>query len=237
MPWASIASVFLLALLGGLHCAAMCGGVVSAFALDRTLPVGGWRRAAAMSSYHLGRISSYVLLGAVAGAASGALLPWREFVFLQRSLYGLAGLVMLWLAWRLWRGQQAWPLLERLLSRLVSPLRSRLGLLARSARWWARLAVGVVWGLVPCGMVYGALALALLAGSPLWGGLLMLVFGLGTVPNLLFADWLFARAQQFGGESWRRAGALIIAAFGLWTWHRLIWESERIAVSLFCAVP
>jgi len=237
MPWTSLLSAFLLALLGGLHCAAMCGGVVSAFAFDRSLPGAGWSRLAAISSYHLGRMLSYCALGVLAGAASGTLLPWREIRAVQLSLYGVAAAVMLWLAWRLWNGRQAWPSLERWAGRVLSPLRRRLWPGLHSGHGLARIGAGMMWGMVPCGMVYGALALALLSGSALWGGLLMLVFWAGTVPNLVLADWLFARAARSRGQIWRRGGALLIAGFGAWALYAVFFDRERIAASLFCALP
>lgn len=237
MPWTSLVSVFLLAALGGLHCAAMCGGVISAFSLDRFLPGAGWGRVSSIANYHLGRIFSYCVLGAIAGAASGALLPWRELRLVQLSVYGLAGQVMIWLAWRLWGGRQAWPSIERRAAGLLAPLRRLIGTRVRSGSSWARLAMGAAWGLVPCGMVYGALSLALLSGSAVWGAILMLVFGLGTLPNLLLADWFLRRARRAPTEFWRRAAAVLIAGFGAWAIYVVLWDRERISPSFFCALP
>lgn len=237
MPWATYLSVFLLALLGGLHCAAMCGGVISAIALNKTIPASGPRRMFILGAYHLGRVFSYGVLGLAAGAASGAALPWRELRALQLGLYALAGGLLLWLGWRLWQGESALPRVERFAALVLAPVRRAFAPLLARSQWWARFALGAIWGLTPCGMVYGALTLALLAGGALAGGLMMLAFGLGTVPNLLLADRLVANAGGGANLRLRRGGALLVMAFGLWALYRVAWMPEGIGGAPFCALP
>lgn len=195
----TVFSAFLVGLLGGVHCAAMCGGIVSAISW-RSVP--GTARpvsTAARSLYHLaystGRIGSYTLAGFVAGwLGSGALL-FEQFLPVRTVLYVLASLMLLaqglYLA-GIWRGVTY---LERAGGRIwrhVQPLTRRL-VPIDSAR--KALALGVLWGWLPCGMVYSVLATALASGHPVGGALTMLAFGLGTLPNLLAMGFAAERVR------------------------------------------
>lgn len=237
MPWASYMSVFLLALLGGLHCAAMCGGVVSALTLRKTATGRGPGPGLSLLVYHLGRIASYVLLGLLAGALGAGALPWQQWRSVQLALYGFAGVVLVYLGWRLWQQQIAWPRLERLMGKLLGPLRRQFGRLHARPGHAPRFLLGLIWGCTPCGMVYGALGLSLLAGSGLAGAALMLVFGLGTLPNLLLADRLLVWARHAVGRQWQKAGAALVVAFGVWALGRVLWFPETIVANPFCALP
>lgn len=198
--------LFLVGLLGGGHCVGMCGGIVGALAL------GGRVRWQLHLAYNVGRILSYTLAGALAGAlgAAGLLLgqPMRLFLHLLASLLLLAmGFYLLgmtrglaWLeAWggRLWRRLQ--PQTRRFL-----PVRG-----VRQA-----LPLGILWGWLPCGLVYSALATAMTAGGAAAGALCLLAFGLGTLPNLLLAGLLLARFRGWLEKPWlRRLAAMVIIAF------------------------
>jgi len=88
------------------------------------------------------------------------------------------------------------------------------------------LPLGMLWGWLPCGLVYSALTTALASGSALEGGLAMLAFGLGTLPNLLLAGLFFARLQRFTRQRAVRvaAGLLVMACglYGLWAMRHLL---------------
>lgn len=215
----------------------MCGGIVSALTHDRTSRQGGRPRFLASVAYHGGRITTYVLLGALVGALSAGILPWRQWRTVQLVLYGAAGLVLVYLGWRLWRQQVAWPALERRIAIWLAPLRRQLGSLDARPGIAPRFLVGLIWGCTPCGMVYGALGLAMLAGSAIAGAAMLLVFGLGTLPNLLLAGRLLSWAKGRASGVWRRAGAVLIAGFGLWALLRVFWFPETIGGAPFCALP
>ena len=77
--------------------------------------------------------------------------------------------------------------------------------------------LGLLWGWLPCGLVYSALATALSAGSPGRGALLMLAFGLGTLPNLLLAGILLARLNEFVRRPMvRNLSGLLVLGFGIY---------------------
>ncbi|MFT5685901.1 MAG: sulfite exporter TauE/SafE [Myxococcota bacterium] len=152
-------------LAGAPHCTAMCGG----FAIAASARRGEG------AAWHAGRLTTYMILGALAGAAGGriagpgvigrAVIAGLLVVFCGH----LAGLIHL-------------PSL--LPARLVA-LASRL--LARPGRL-PRLGFGLLTGLLPCGLVYAAIGLALVSGSALQGAGVMLAFGLTTVPTLAVAS-------------------------------------------------
>jgi sulfite exporter TauE/SafE len=209
----SLLTALLAGLLGGVHCVGMCGGIVAAFSFraDGTQPPFRLHLA-----YNLGRISSYAMFGALAGAL-GASLKLATFLPAQTVLYVLAQLVMILLGLYL-AGFNRWVLVfERAggaLWRVVQPLFRRL-LPVRSLP--QALLAGMAWGWLPCGLVYSVLVSALAAGSAPSGAALMLAFGLGTLPNLLGMGLFARRLQPFMQRLWvRRAAGLTVAGFGVW---------------------
>lgn len=203
-------SLFLVGLLGGVHCVGMCGGIVGALAL------GGPSRWSLHLAYNGGRICSYALAGALAGAVGAAGLTLAGQWPVRLALYGFANLMLLALG--LYLAGATWLLtpLERLGGRLwrrLQPLTRRF-LPARTIR--QAFPLGLVWGWLPCGLVYSALVTALGTGSAGQGALAMLAFGLGTLPNLLLAGLMLARLQKWTRHPWVRIVAgMTVAAFGI----------------------
>ena len=223
MTGVTLLSVFLVGLFGGVHCASMCGGLVSVMAGSAgrrgaviAVRAEGLRRPAGLLIGHnLGRLTSYTLAGALAGSLSSSatlvsrVLPLQQLAFVATNLLLIAIGLHLTGALRL----VALEPVGAALWRRLQPLASRL-LLARTP--WQAWQAGLVWGWVPCGMVYGVLIAALVSGSPLQGALLMLAFGAGTLPNLLLIG-----AGAAAGQRWlarptpRRIAGLLVAGFGL----------------------
>ena len=222
-------------LLGGAHCAAMCGGIVSL----TCSPAAGmqqrrWRFAL---SYNAGRICSYVLAGALAGALGQAGMALRGGALAQHLLMFLMGVTLIVVALNvagvapvtrgieaaggfLWRRLQ--PLSRRFLP--VTSLRQALGL-------------GLLWGWLPCGMVYAVLLTALASGSATEGALILAAFGLGTLPNLLLIGAAVNRLR--GWMQWpalRYAAGAVIAAVGVWGMLHVLQPAARDGDSLLCRV-
>jgi sulfite exporter TauE/SafE len=215
---AQLAAAFALSLLGGMHCAAMCGGFVGALQTRRPPQLGALPFAGA---YHGGRVLAYVAAGGLAGLIGGGLFAARVLP-LQIGLLVLASAVLAgvglsllgasgWTRWleraggRFWRLVQPW-------ARRVLPPRS-LG---------AAALAGFVWGWIPCGMVYAALPVALISGSAVHGTLVMLAFGIGTLPNMLALELgtraiapLPARQGAPAHGAWRRLREGLRPAVGL----------------------
>ena len=198
---ARVVSAFLLALLGGLHCAGMCGGFVAALhagAPARTTALRPTARATLPRfalAYHAGRIASYSTAGAVIGLLGAGLFASRVLP-VQVGLLLLAGAVLLGIAFSLLSGPAALRRLEPLGSAvwaLVRPMANR-SFPPRSAG--GALLTGLAWGWIPCGMVYAALPLALSAGSVGRGAAVMFAFGLGTIPNLAALEVAASRVRR-----------------------------------------
>lgn len=220
----SYLTAFLVGLLGGVHCVGMCGGIVGALTLG--LPSEPRQRLAVMLpfqlAYNLGRGLSYVVAGAVMGALGMVLAQLLPVYYAQRLLLLLAGLFMILLGFYLagW-----WLLLNRVeqlggrLWRRLEPYSRRL-IPVRSPR--QALLVGVVWGWIPCGLVYSMLVNAVATGSALKGAGLMLAFALGTLPNLLLMGLLAGAAARLAHSvAARRAAGVLVILFGLYT----LWQA------------
>jgi sulfite exporter TauE/SafE len=207
----SLFALFLVGLLGGTHCVGMCGGIVGA------LSMGGAPRPSLHLAYNLGRISSYTLAGAIVGALGSASLALAGQLPLRVALYVLANLMLIALGFYLMGVTRALAFTERVGQNLwqrIQPLTRRF-LPAQSVA--QAFPLGMVWGWLPCGLVYSALATALAAGSATQGAMLMLAFGLGTLPNLLLAGLLLVRLRHIVQRPWvRMVSGLLVAGFGVW---------------------
>ena len=182
----SLTAAFLVGLLGGTHCIGMCGGIVGALSSGLSLDVQTSRRrlVAAQLAYNTGRISSYTVAGVLLGLFGQQL---GETGVLEGFPVGriVAGVIMILFGIYLagwWHsllyleqaGARLWKYIEPLGRRFV-PVRST----------GQAYLLGLVWGWLPCGMVYAVLALALTSGSAAAGGSIMLAFGLGTLPVMI----------------------------------------------------
>lgn len=213
-------AVFLIGLLGGTHCVGMCGGIVSALSVRAPttvrLPGQPQRDWPLQLAYNGGRITGYTLAGALVGAIGGMSLMLENLLPIQMGLYVLANLMLVGLGLYLTGLTQALGWIESVgqkLWRRIQPLTTRF-LPARSAA--QAYPLGLLWGFLPCGMVYSVLATALVSGSAWRGAGLMLAFGLGTLPNLLLAGMLLQRAREFTRRRAVRVGAgLLVIGFGL----------------------
>jgi len=202
------ASALGLGLAGAGHCLGMCGGIAAA------LNLGGPRSPAVTLAYHAGRISSYTLLGGLLGFAAGSI----DISAWTIGLRYLAGLLLVGMGlyvadW--WRGMA---LLERAGAHLWRPVQ-RLSSRWLPVRHWPQgFALGLCWGLMPCGLIYSSLAWAATAQHAPTSALMMFLFGLGTLPAMLATSF---GAQGLQAFLRRRGMKLLIAglliASGAWT--------------------
>lgn len=210
--WLTLGAAFMAGLLGGAHCAAMCGGIATGFqALSAR---SGWMTAV---ESNLGRVSGYVLAGAVAGGLGQAIIQASRLQWLLVGSRMLVGLVLVVAALRLsgvlgvmaprWAGASAWRLLAPLQRRLL-PIDSRS----------KRIAAGMLWGWLPCGLSTTLLVAAWLQASAWHGALTMAAFGLGTLPVMLPLTWSGARLGRWLHDPIRRnAAAAAVMLAGLAT--------------------
>ncbi|ULJ59339.1 sulfite exporter TauE/SafE family protein [Wielerella bovis] len=210
----TLLSLFLLGFLGGTHCVGMCGGLSSAFALQLPPHI---QRIWLIILLNVGRIGSYVVIGALMGALSqiGSLLEHTRTVQLGLSLAAniLLLLMGLYLA-GIFSLASKIELLGRPIWRRLNPLLNRL-LPIRSVS--ACLGVGILWGWLPCGLVYNASLYALGSGSAMQGALYLLAFGLGTLPNLLAAGIFAVQLKQILQHRMLRLGVgLLVSLWAIW---------------------
>lgn len=217
MPDTGFLALFLVGLLGGTHCVGMCGGIVSAMSMGGQ---AGWGLHLA---YNAGRILSYAVAGAVAGALGAASLGLEGQVPVRMVLYFIANLMLLALGLYLIGLSGALAFTERAgqaLWRRVQPLTRRFLPVRGVAQAFP---LGVLWGWLPCGLVYSALASALTAGSAGRGAAMMLAFGLGTLPNLLLAGLLLARLNGIVKRPVvRTVSGLLVLGFGIYGFFGLM---------------
>ena len=213
-PELEFSAAFLVGMLGSSHCIGMCGGIVSALGVG--VEVGPGSRKPAQLGFHLsynaGRIFSYLLIGLVAGFAGSALVKLGNPFIARVLAAGFMIALGLYLAnW--WRGLA---LLERWGYRVwqyLQPLSKRL-LPVHNYR--QAFFLGMLWGWLPCGLVYAVLVWALTTGNPIDAAILMTGFGLGTLPALLLVGKLSHEfARRFRSSKVRATAGLIIMVFGI----------------------
>ena len=210
-------TLFLLGFFGGTHCVGMCGGLSSAFALQ--LPPH-LNRLGLIVLLNLGRISSYVLIGLIVGLVGQIGISLDDTRWLQNGLYVAANILLLLLGLYLAGLSTAATQIERIgrpIWKRLNPILNRL-LPIKSVP--ACFGVGMLWGWLPCGLVYSASLYALGSGNAVQGGLYMLAFALGTLPNLLamgiFAVQLKTLLQR---RAIRLCAGLLVAG---WAVFRLV---------------
>jgi len=216
----SLISAFLVGLLGGGHCVGMCGGIVGAVSMH--LPQSK-SKVPFLLSYNAGRILSYTFAGAIAGLVGASSFFLEHVLPIQHVLYGISSLMLIALGLYLagiWHGvtylegagKGIWKTLQPFSKRYI-PVQT-----IKQAFF-----LGSLWGWLPCGLVYSVLIAAIATGSAINGGLLMLAFGLGTLPTLLTMGMAAVRLKTVLQNIWvRRASGLLVLGFGLLGLLRLI---------------
>lgn len=213
---ADLAAFLMLGLLGSAaHCVGMCGPLVMLVAHRYGAPAGGRSRLGATLWYSAGRLTTYALLGGVAGGFGAALQAAGAPLGLQRTATIVAGLTLV-----LWGlvSVSSWAPQAQAFSSWWTRLTHRLA--SRAPRHPAT--AGLLLGLLPCGLVYTALVAAIGRGSASQGAAALLAFGLGTAPALLgvsLADLLLVRHRLLVT---RVAQVFVIGWGGWFLWRGLI---------------
>lgn len=206
-------AALMIGFLGGGHCIGMCGGVMGAlsFAIPAEQRGRRWR---VLMSYNIGRILSYAFIGVLAGAI-GFQLSSGHGLSVLRLVAGFLLIAMgLYLAnW--WRGLTYLEKMGGFLWRRIQPLSKSLMPVKNSG---SALLLGMLWGWLPCGLVYTALAYALAQASVIESAGVMLAFGVGTLPAVLASGVFAERVKQLMQlQRFRIVMALCIIGFGFWT--------------------
>ena len=209
----TLSAALLTGLLGGVHCAAMCGGIATGFSAMGGRQ--GWWQAAVPN---LGRVLGYVLAGAIAGGVGGGIVRLARSETLALGLRMAVGLVLVIAALRLLDARGRLGFLSRPGARLwtlLQPLQRRV---AASSLPGKRLWLGLLWGWLPCGLSATMLAAAWLTASATHGALTMAAFGLGTLPLMIPLTWSGARiGRALQRPALRTLAGMLVLLAGLLT--------------------
>ncbi|MEY4468153.1 MAG: hypothetical protein RIR21_1946 [Pseudomonadota bacterium] len=229
----------------------MCGGIVGAFSVAgppaKAFPIAVVTETRSVAfppegslrvlAFNLGRIASYMVAGAVAGLL-GSIPALIHITTLQSIGYWLANVLLIALGltlMNLWHGLARVESLGLWMWRRVQPLISRF---LPVETMWQAAALGSLWGWVPCGMVYSVLMTALLTGSAMNGALVMLAFGLGTLPLLFSMGLLGTRLQaNLQKPSVRIIAGLVVLSFGVLGMFRLSTGLSHGWLDAVCITP
>ena len=214
----TLIAAFVAGLAGSAHCFAMCGGFAGALGvrahqharspLDRSLRA---------LTYQLGRVGGYAGLGAI-GGTFGHSAHWAlNFTRFEPALRIVAGVLMLLIAARVLTRRNAFASLERAAAKLwvrLQPLAKRASLGTGSL---SSILMGLLWGLLPCGLVYSMLLVTLTTESPMDGATVMIAFGLGTLPAMAASSITLSGSWQRSRPQWlRKATGVLLLTFGVW---------------------
>ncbi|MDM8546714.1 sulfite exporter TauE/SafE family protein [Candidatus Venteria ishoeyi] len=233
-------AAFLTGLLGSVHCIGMCGGIVGALTLQ--LPKVNHQQTLFqllpwLLNYNAGRLFSYAVAGALAGWFGGqfrAVLP-QPHILGMIFAGGFMMLLGLYLAgW--WPGLVHLERFGGLLWKRLEPV-GRIFLPVRHPM--QALGLGLIWGWLPCGLVYTALVMAIVSSDPLRGALLMLAFGIGTLPMLLSLGTAASSLREITrNPTVRKTVGLIILLLGAYTlFGPLYYQQTGLQVPGLCVAP
>lgn len=204
---------FITGLLGGVHCFGMCGGIVGALTLSTPKQQKQSSHLIILLGYNIGRITGYVVAGAIIAFLGSSLIDLTGIQSAKQILAIIASLFMIALGLYfagLWNGITKLEQVGNVLWKHIQPMTKRF---IPVRNFQQALPLGFLWGWIPCGLVYTALIWTLSAGSALEGALIMLAFGMGTLPNLLAMGVVATKLAKWVQHPGIRftAGMLVVA--------------------------
>lgn len=217
-----VVSAFVIGLLGGVHCIGMCSGIAGVLSMGLDKKASKARHLMLQLNYNFGRISSYAIAGFIFGWLGEVAVRSSGSHALHQYLQTFSGVFMILLGFYLsgW-----WKILVRveqvggLLWKRIEPF-ARTLIPIRSVP--QAFLVGMVWGWLPCGLVYSVLTTSLGSGSGYNGAVIMFAFGMGTLPNLIAFGLLAGEIRKFLRRPFvRYAAGLIVMGFGAY----FIWQA------------
>lgn len=211
----SLITALLLGLFGASHCLVMCGGIAAAVGSSTPHASVGNRMTNALA-FNIGRISSYALAGFLVGVLG--LWLQQQHQILMIGLRSIAGIMLIlmglyiarWASW-LTRVEQ----IGQIFWRYIQP---QAGKLMQSQRLPQKFALGMLWGWLPCGLIYSTLSWVAANGDPAMGALAMFTFGLGTFPALFASSMAAASLTRvIQHKLVKHAAGLLLIGYGCWT--------------------
>ena len=199
----------LLGLASSLHCVGMCGAIASSLMFAFSSGAGTAERARALMAAQAGRVLVYVAAGAAVGALGSTVYGAFNHASANLFMRWAAAVALGWIGLSVTGFAPSLAAFDRLAAPITNSL--RFSPTPRLAGEAGAFASGLMWGFLPCGMVYGALFYAMLSGSPVHGGAVMAGFGLGTLPSVTAAALGVSRFRQLA----RTPNARIAVGLGI----------------------
>jgi len=209
-------SAFLVGLLGAGHCIGMCSGIASALSFS----INPQQKNGLLSLllYNLGRISSYALAGFIFASSSSVLIAWlggKEALVYLRIFAGIMMLLLAFYIARIWNGLLFVERSGQLIWKFIKPIAQYFLPLKHPT---LAFPLGFFWGWLPCGLVYSNLIWAISTGDGLNGAVIMVGFGLGTLPAMMLVGSLSLKLKKILNKQWFRYGSgVILGLFALQT--------------------
>jgi len=209
-------SAFLIGVLGAGHCIGMCSGIASA--LSFSISPNQKNGLLSLLLYNLGRISSYSIAGFIFAASSSVLIIWmggKESLIYLRIFAAFMMLLLAFYIARLWNGLLIVERGGQFLWRFIKPLAQYFLPLKHPM---LAFPLGFFWGWLPCGLVYSTLVWAISTADAVNGMMIMLGFGLGTLPAMMLVGSLSHKLKKILNKQWfRYSSGLVLALFALQT--------------------
>lgn len=221
MPAGSAELSLIAALLAGFtssaHCFAMCGGIASALGMHARAAGSTVNTSLVVGLYQVGRVGGYGLAGALVGLIGSQAARVLDLVRLASILRIASGVLIVLLGLRLLIRWNALQWIERLGARFWMRLRPLVQFAGTRAGLVKPLTMGLLWSLLPCGLIYSMLLLAAMSADPGRGALIMFAFGAGTLPAMFATSLLSARLQsKLSHPGVRIASGLAMTVLGAW---------------------
>lgn len=214
----TLTAAFIAGLAGSAHCFGMCGGMAGALGVRARMQGESPRNAFALASlYQIGRVLGYAAIGTI-GGAFGHSAHWAlSLTRYEGVLRAAAGILTILIAIRILSHWNAFAPLERFGARLWTQLQPLTKRASNSNHWLGHLALGLLWGWLPCGLVYSMVLMTFAAGSAPAGAAVMIAFGLGTLPSMLTSTLLAGTVPNLSRQPWfKHVTGTAMLVFGVW---------------------
>jgi len=219
---ASFLAALVIGFLGGVHCVGMCGSIVGAMSFNIG-PQTHNKIVVLNLAYNIGRIASYMIAGLLAGGLGFLLVAGSYEPQIKTTLHIFANLILLALGLYLAKFWSGIVYLERAgnyIWKLIAPLAGKFFPFTNISQGFI---AGILWGWLPCGLVYSVLIWAAASSSPLAGAWYMLGFGIGTLPNLLALGLFVDRLKTYLQKKALRVGAgMLLVIYAIYKLFKLL---------------
>ena len=205
--WPLLSAAFITGLLGSAHCFGMCGGISGLFAVNASV-VTSRKQFSKAVAYNLGRVLTYAFLGVIVAVVGRTAVD--QIPKLAAPIRLASGLLIILVGLQVAFGWRILAFVETAGAKLWHKVAPAAKGLVPVETLVQALGLGLIWGLLPCGLVYSVLLIAATTAEPTSGGMVMIAFGLGTMPAMIATGVSASKLAQFMGRNRIGAGILII---------------------------